>query len=123
VLLPIAISDVVVPHVGVEWRAIKRPSWEGFVRGGYEYQKSPIGAQTGPTNYVDRDRHSMSAGLGLRLIAPGAVLPGDVRFDAHAQLSVLPSDTTTKTDASDPVGDYTAGGHIWNVGLMATVGF
>jgi long-chain fatty acid transport protein len=123
VVVPIAISDVVVPHVGVEWRAIKRPSWEGFVRGGYEYQKSPIGAQTGPTNYVDRDRHSVSAGLGLRLIAPGAVLPGDVRFDVHAQLSVLPTETTTKADASDPVGDYTAGGHIWNVGLMATVGF
>jgi long-chain fatty acid transport protein len=123
VILPIDIHDVVVPHLGLEWRAIARPSWEGFVRGGYEYAKSPIGPQTGPTNYVDRDRHSVSAGLGLRLVKPGALLPGDVRFDAHAQLSILPTSTTTKDDASDPVGDYTAGGHIWNVGLMATVGF
>jgi hypothetical protein len=51
------------------------------------------------------------------------VLPGDVRFDAHTQLSVLPTSTTIKTDPSDPVGDYTAGGHIWNVGLTATVSF
>jgi long-chain fatty acid transport protein len=123
IVLPIDIHDVVVPRLGVEWRAIARPGWEGFVRGGYEYAKSPIGAQTGSTNYVDRDRHSVSAGLGLRLVAPGALLPGDVRFDAHAQLSVLPTSTTAKDDASDPVGDYTAGGHIWNVGLMSTVGF
>jgi long-chain fatty acid transport protein len=123
VILPIQIHDVLVPRLGLEWRAITRPSWEGFVRGGYEYQKSPISAQTGPTNYVDRDRHSISAGLGVRLPAPAKLLPGDVRLDAHAQWSVLPTSTTTKADASDPVGDYTAGGHIWNVGLMATVGF
>jgi len=123
IVVPIEVHDTVVPRVGVEWRALARPSWEGFVRAGYEFAKSPIGAQTGSTNYVDRDRHSISAGLGVRLVAPGAVLAGDVRFDAHAQLSLLPTSTTIKSDASDPVGDYTAGGHIWNVGFMATVGF
>jgi long-chain fatty acid transport protein len=123
VVTPISIHDTFVPHLGVEWRALARPTWEGFVRGGYEYDRSPIGAQTGTTNYVDRDRHAFSAGLGVRLIAPGQVLPGDVRFDVHGQLSVLPTETTTKTDPSDLVGDYTAGGHIWNVGMMATVGF
>jgi long-chain fatty acid transport protein len=123
VVLPIEVHDIVVPHIGVEWRAVAQPAWEGFLRGGYEYAKSPIGPQAGATNYVDRDRHSVSAGVGVRLIAPGELLPGDVRFDAHAQLSVLPTGTTTKVDASDPVGDYTAGGHIWNVGVMATVGF
>ncbi|MGD0528922.1 MAG: outer membrane protein transport protein [Polyangiaceae bacterium] len=123
VVTPIAIHDTFVPHVGVEWRALARPSWEGFVRGGYEYDRSPIGAQTGTTNYVDRDRHAFSAGLGVRILEPGKVLPGDVRFDVHGQLSVLPTETTTKNDPSDLVGDYTAGGHIWNVGMTATVGF
>jgi long-chain fatty acid transport protein len=123
VVLPISIHDTFVPHLGVEWRALARPTWEGFVRGGYEYDRSPIGAQTGATNYVDRDRHAFSAGLGVRLIAPGKILPGDVRFDVHGQLSVLPTETTVKNDPSDLVGDYTAGGHIWNVGMMATVGF
>lgn len=122
-ITPIDIHDTVVPHVGLEWRAIARPSWQGFVRGGYEFAKSPIGAQTGPTNYVDCDRHSISAGLGVRLLRPASVLPGDVRFDVAAQLSVLPTETTLKDDASDPVGDYTAGGHIWNLGATATVGF
>jgi long-chain fatty acid transport protein len=123
VVTPLSIHDTFVPHVGVEWRALARPTWEGFVRGGYEYDRSPIGAQTGTTNYVDRDRHAISAGLGVRLIAPGQLLPGDVRFDVHSQLSVLPTQTTTKNDPSDLVGAYTAGGHIWNVGMMATVGF
>ena len=123
VITPIVVHDTVVPHVGVEWRAIGRRTWEGFVRAGYEYARSPIAAQTGSTNYVDRDRHSIASGLGVRLVAPGALIPGDVRLDAHAQLSVLPTGATLKADASDPVGDYTAGGHIWNVGLMATVSF
>jgi long-subunit fatty acid transport protein len=123
VVTPLSIHDTFVPHVGVEWRALARPTWEGFVRGGYEYDRSPIGAQTGTTNYVDRDRHAISAGFGVRLIAPGQLLPGDVRFDVHSQLSVLPTQTTTKNDPSDLVGAYTAGGHIWNVGMMATVGF
>lgn len=122
-IIPIQIEDRIVPHLGAEWRAIARPSWQGFLRGGYEYDKSPIAPQTGQTNYVDRDRHAFSAGIGLRLLHPATVLPGDVRFDLHGQLSVLPTGTTLKQDPSDLVGDYTAGGHIWNVGATATVGF
>jgi len=116
-------SDRVVPHLGVEWRALARPKWEGFARAGYEYAKSPVGAQTGLTNYIDRDRHSMSLGLGLRALAPIAELPGDVRLDGHVQLSELVTTTTQKADPADLVGDYTAGGHIWNVGATLTVGF
>ena len=122
-ILPISMSDRIVPHVGIEWRAIAQPTWEGFLRGGYEFDKSPIGAQTGQTNYVDSDRHVISTGVGVRLLHPGEVLPGDVRFDIHAQLSVLPDTTIQKQDASDLVGNYTAGGHIWNLGGTATVGF
>ncbi len=119
----LTMRDRAVPHVGVEWRALARPKWEGFVRAGYEYAKSPIAPQTGVTNYIDRDRHSMSLGLGARAVAPIAELPGDLRLDAHAQLSELVTDTTRKADPADLVGDYTAGGHIWNVGATLTVGF
>jgi long-chain fatty acid transport protein len=122
-VVPIVMHDRVVPHLGVEWRAIARPKWEAFVRGGYEYAKSPIAPQTGVTNYIDRDRHSVSAGLGGRLLAPLRELPGDVRLDVHAQLSELTTATTTKSDPSNTIGDYTAGGHIWNVGATLTVGF
>jgi long-chain fatty acid transport protein len=123
VVLPIEMHDRVVPHLGVEWRALVRGIWEARLRGGYEFARSPIGAQSGATNYVDRDRHSVSLGAGVRLPAPAEVLPGEVRFDVHAQLSVLPTVLTTKSNPADLVGDYTAGGHIWNVGATAAVGF
>ena len=123
VVIPIVMHDRIVPHLGVEWRALKLRKVEGFVRGGYEYAKSPIGAQTGETNYLDRDRHSFSAGLGVRLIAPMRELPGDVRFDTHFQLSELVDDVTRKANPADTTGDYIAGGHIINVGATMTVGF
>jgi len=122
-IVPLQMHDRLVPHMGVEWKAIAHKKFEGFVRGGYEYQKTPIPAQTGITNYIDRDRHSFSAGVGARLISPIRELPGDVRLDLHAQLSELSNGVTTKNDPTDFVGDYAATGHIWNVGFTTTVGF
>jgi long-subunit fatty acid transport protein len=123
VAIPLGMHDTLVPHLGVEWRAIQFAKWEGFVRGGYEYDKSPIPEQTGVTNYIDRDRHAFSLGLGARLKHLLPELPGDVRFDGHAQLSELVSETTLKSNPADYVGDYVAGGHIWNVGGTMTLGF
>lgn len=117
------IHDRLVPHVGVEWRALSLPKLEGFVRGGYEFAKSPIDEQIGSTNYVDRDRHSISFGLGARMPKPFGALIGDVRVDGHVQLSVLPESLTRKVDAADFVGDYVAGGQIWNAGGTLSVGF
>jgi long-chain fatty acid transport protein len=123
VIAPLEMHDTFVPHLGVEWRALSRAQWQAFVRGGYEYDRSPIGAQAGVTNFVDRDRHAFSLGLGARAVDLLPELPRDLRFDAHAQLGVLPTGTTTKASAADFVGDYTAGGHIWNVGATLTAGF
>ncbi|MEO6419879.1 MAG: hypothetical protein ABIP39_10755 [Polyangiaceae bacterium] len=122
-VVAIEMHDRVVPHLGGEWRAFQKKHIEGFVRAGYEYAKSPISPQSGSTNYLDRDRHSFSVGLGFKMLAPLRELPGDVRFDVHTQLSELTNAVTTKKDPSDFVGDYTAGGHIWNVGATMTVGF
>jgi len=122
-VVPLKMTDRVVPHVGLEWLAYERGKFKGFVRAGYEFQKSPVAPQTGTTNYVDRDRHTGALGVGLRIDKPTAILPGDLRFDLHAQLSVLPDALTTKIDPADPVGDYVAGGLIWNLGATMQVGF
>ncbi len=122
-VIPINMHDTLVPHLGVEWRVADQPKWQGFVRGGYEYDKSPIPEQSGATNYIDRDRHAFSLGLGLRLVHLARELPGDLRFDGHVQLSELPSSATLKSSPADFVGDYVAGGHIWNLGGTLTVGF
>jgi long-chain fatty acid transport protein len=122
-IAPIAMHDRVVPHVGIEWRAVARARWEAFVRAGYEWARSPLGAQTGVTNYVDRDRHTVSFGLGARVMELLPELPRDLRLDAHVQRSELPSGVTEKASAADLVGDYTAGGHIWSAGATLTAGF
>lgn len=122
-VVPLVMADRVVPHVGVEWEPVWRERWGVAVRAGYEFQKSPVAKQTGPTNYIDRDRHTVTAGAGVRVSDVLRVLPGDVRLDAHVGLSVLPTETTTKANPADFVGDYTAGGQIWNVGSTLTVGF
>ena len=120
---PVDVHDRIVPHLGLEWRAVERRHWGWFVRGGYEFDRSPFGAQTGVTNYVDRDRHAFSAGLGLELKEVLAALPRDLRLDVHGQLGILPMATTLKSNPADFVGDYRAGGHILNLGATLTLGF
>lgn len=115
--------DRLVPHLGGEWRAVASRKLEGFVRGGYEYAKSPIDAQTGVTNYVDRDRHTFSVGLGVTARGLARELPASVSLDLHAALSELIGATTLKSNAADFVGDYRARGRIVNLGVTLTVAF
>ena len=122
-VVPLVMSDRIVPHVGVEWRAFDRGKFSGFLRAGYSFQKSPVGPQHGITNYVDRDRHTMAIGAGILVDKPVTILPGDFRFDVHAQVDVLPTSITTKDNPADLVGDYSAGGYIWNLGATMIVGF
>jgi long-subunit fatty acid transport protein len=122
-VVPLVMHDRVVPHLGVEMHAINKARWGVDVRLGYEFAKSPIAAQTGLTNYIDRDRHSVSFGAGFRLSDFVTVLPGDLLLDAHLVWSVMPTETTIKADPADFVGDYTAGGHLWNAGATLTARF
>lgn len=120
---PLVMRDRVVPRFGVEWRALSSRRVEAFLRGGYELALSPIAAQTGVTNYVDRDRHTFSLGAGTTLRGLLPELPGALSLDAHLQWSELVTETTYKANAADLVGDYRAGGRILNVGLTAAFAF
>ena len=93
------------------------------LRAGYEHQKSPILAQTATVSYIDRDRHTMSFGLGLAWKNPGEVFRGTLSLDAHAQVSVMPEEVTLKASPADLVGDFRAGGQIWNLGATLTASF
>jgi long-chain fatty acid transport protein len=122
-IVPLRMHDRVIPHFGAEWRAIATRRIDGFVRGGYEYSKTPIQPQTGLTNYVDRDRHTLSLGLGVTARGLTRVLPASLSLDLHAALSHLVEETTRKASAADFVGDYTARGRIVNLGLTLTLAF
>ena len=118
--LPLRMQDRVVPRVGAEARMLRSGSLSLFARGGYEFAKSPIPEQNGATNYIDRDRHALSFGLGGLLVSASETIPGELRLDLHAQWNHLVSGTTVKASATDLVGDYTAGGNIVNLGATLT---
>jgi len=120
---PLRMHDRIIPHVGVEWRALARRKIEGFLRSGYEFSKSPIDPQTGLTNYVDCDRHTLSFGLGGKVRGLAHELPGSIALDLHLAVSSLVSQTVRKASAADFVGDYTARGSILNFGATLTVAF
>lgn len=122
-VVPLKMHDRIVPRVGAEYRFWKKRDADAFLRAGYEYAKSPIGSQGGVTNYIDRDRHSGSLGLGITARELTSWIPGAVSFDVHFQWSELVKETTLKSSAADFVGDYTARGRILNGGASLTLAF
>lgn len=120
-IVPLRMHDRVVPRLGAEWRAWGTRRADVFLRAGYEWSKTPIEPQTGLTNYIDRDRHTMSIGAGTTLRGLVHELPGALSIDAHFQWSELVKDTTLKSSPADFVGDYTARGRILAFG--ATLSF
>jgi long-chain fatty acid transport protein len=116
-------EDRLVPRAGVEWRLAPLSTLHLPVRLGYVYERSPVPPQTGATNFVDTDRHVISLGTGVLVERPGALVERNLRFDLHAQWSMLPTRTTLKDNPADFVGDYRAGGGIVAIGATFTAGF
>ncbi|AKT40919.1 OmpP1/FadL family transporter [Chondromyces crocatus] len=134
--IPLDFVDRIVPRLGVEylWAAAgplrdvagettPRRALEVPLRVGYLYERSPIPPQTGVTNYVDTDRHTFSIGAGVWWNHPGEVLPGALKLDLHAQLSLLPERIIEKASAADFVGDYRARGTMVSGGGTLTAAF
>ncbi len=119
-IVPLRMHDRIVPRIGLEMRALHGKKADLFVRSGYEIAKSPLEPQTGLTNYIDRDRYTLSIGAGTAVHHLVREIPGDVTLDVHFQVSELPEQTTTK-GPEDFVGDYKAGGRIYAFG--ASLGF
>ena len=115
--------DRVNPRLGLEFLTIAHPNFELPVRAGYVYERTPVPPQSGNTNSVDTDRHTLSAGVGLRLVNPSDILPGDLRLDVHAAYAILPERETHKSNPADFVGDYKASGSMLAVGATLALGF
>lgn len=116
-------QDRIQPRLGIEYLAVARNHFLLPVRVGYVFEKSPVPPQTGNTNSVDADRHVVSAGVGLRLVDPVDLLPGQLGLDVHAAYAILPERKTYKDNAADFVGDYRASGRMLTVGATLSLGF
>jgi long-chain fatty acid transport protein len=136
VVIPPDFSNRLVPRVGVEYVIpvagglrrldgddVERRLIEIPIRAGYVYERTPVPPQTGVTNFVDCDRHTLSIGTGITLNRPGSVLPGSLSLDVHGQVSILPERITYKSNPADFVGDYRASGSMLGIGSTLTAVF
>ncbi len=134
VVIPPAFENRLVPRVGVEYTlsaagSVRRVHDEDHrlveipLRAGYVFERSPVPPQTGVTNFVDADRHTVSLGAGLVVNAPFAIFPGRLELDVHGQLSILPERLTHKDNPADFVGDYRAGGTMIGAGSTLSAVF
>lgn len=136
VIVPPEFEDRFVPRIGVEYRipAYGEPRavhghdeprvlLEIPLRAGYVFEHSPIPEQSGVTNLVDADRHTITVGLGAIINAPAEELGGSLHVDVHGMFSVLPERVTIKDNAADFIGDYHADGEIFGIGSTLGVVF
>jgi long-chain fatty acid transport protein len=107
--------DIVIPRVGGEWWPWRGQTVSLALRGGYFYEPSPAPDQPDSQNFVDSDKHGLSAGVGLRLDGWTEVLPGPTFLDLTGLVILLPPRSYLKDDPADPVGDFTAEGEILGV--------
>jgi long-chain fatty acid transport protein len=117
----------IVPLAGaprrVQGRTDERRLLELALRAGYAFEASPVPDQIGITNFVDADRHIVTAGLGFALNAPTSILPGTLHLDFHSYAAMLPERTTHKDNPADFIGDYRASGSMLGLGAMLTTDF
>ena len=114
---PSQFHDIVIPRVGVEWRAWQRSKLALDLRGGYSYEPSPVPEQIAESNFADSDKHTFSVGAGLELAQITAILPRPLAIDVHFAGTYLPARANRKIDPLDHVGDFVADGVILQMGV------
>jgi long-chain fatty acid transport protein len=120
---PPMFHDIVIPRLGVEWRAYEGNKLGVDARFGYSYEPSPMPEQIGASNLADSDKHTFSLGAGLELKKLGPILPMPLSFDIHLAVTGLPDRVNRKASPVDQVGDFVASGAIVSVGAGMRVRF
>jgi long-subunit fatty acid transport protein len=113
-------KDIFIPRLGVEYRLYESFRRDLDLRTGYSFEPSPVPEQVGESNFIDNDKHSLAAGLGLTLRGWTDILPRPVRLDAYGALTLLAPRSHHKLSAVDPIGDYRSSGRLVQLGLSST---
>lgn len=104
--------NVLVPRFGLE-----KELGPLALRAGYAVRPSPAPRQTSGTNYLDGTAHHLSLGASLRLEDPLGFLRNPIVLDLSGGWLFHPTREHPKASVSDPVGDLSAGGSVFVVGL------
>jgi long-subunit fatty acid transport protein len=113
------LHDIIVPRLGVEWRSDPGGRRVWSARGGYVFEPRVAPEQAGESNFIDNDKHTLTAGGGLELPGLGGVITKPFSIDAYVSFTYLVPRLHEKLNPIDPVGDYTSRGHVIAGGIMS----
>ena len=103
----LAFRDIWILRAAVEQTLNKR--WR--LRSGYVFRPGPAPIPTGAYNYLDPASHRISMGLGVGFYPMTHSIHYGVELDLAYSATYLPKKTIVQqAGATDPVGDYSAGG-------------
>jgi long-chain fatty acid transport protein len=109
--------DIVIPRLGVEWRAREAQRLAIDVRAGYSYEPTPVPDQLGESSFADSDKHTFSLGAGFEFGKLQPILQLPLALDAHLAVTYLPERVTLKASPVDRTGDFVSDGVVVQVGL------
>jgi long-chain fatty acid transport protein len=109
--------DTFNARLGVEFTAAVRPHATWKLRAGYAYEPTPAPEQRGETNFVDNDKHTFSAGLGISVHDVSKILVRPFDLDFYFAGTWLPDREHSKLSPIDPVGDYVSSGYVLAGGM------
>lgn len=106
--------DIAVPRLGVE-----HTRGDVRLRAGYAYEPTPAPAQSGATNFIDNDKHTLSLGAGVDKAGLGGIVLRPISFDVALAATWLPARDHAKLVPADAVGDYRSGGLVLAGSVMS----
>ena len=115
--------DIVIPRVGVEWRALDGDKVGVLARFGYSYEPTAAPEQIGNSSLADADKHTFSIGCGIELRRLQPILPRPMTFDLHLAVTGLPDRANEKLQPTNRAGDFIAGGVAVSAGASIGVRF
>ena len=106
-------SDIWVPRFGVDYRVTRLL----HLYGGYFYEASPVPDQKTMNDYLDMDRHVLSAGLGITLDRPLPIWRKPLTLQGFFQGQILDKRSIDKIDNDEFGPDYSIKGYILEAGI------
>jgi long-subunit fatty acid transport protein len=106
--------DTVVPRLGLRYGVRNNID----VSAGYAFLRSPVRDQTGVTNFLDSNRHLLSAGAGYTFEKAG-FWHNPITLSAYVQDTLFQDRDVHKTQTVDQYQQgYSFGGHVLDAGIQ-----